>query len=152
MVSQKRERDTEGPCPCQIKSASQGKQTFFVRFDKKKNVVCVMKKEIYEQTLLDILNCSQFKEVESGNDNIIVKLGNDMNSTLLYRSKQEMISKGMQYRLLTTGDLPARLCNFEKNLQFITQPTTVLSILGNSLKTETNSVTTLFEMTPRSKH
>ena len=64
----------------------------------------VIEKESYEQKLLDVLNSPQFKEEESNNDEITVKVENEMNSTFLEMRKPELIKKRIYYKLkIRTG-------------------------------------------------
>ena len=51
-----------------------------------------MKKESYEQKLMDVLNGQEIKDLKSENDNIIVKI-EEINSTLLEMRKQELKSE-----------------------------------------------------------
>ena len=97
----------------------------------KGNVFRLIKKESYEQELVDVLNCPQFKKLE-GESDVIVKIEKEMKRTLLKMRRQELISEPIYHRIRTTGGAPAPLYGSAKVHKIDTPLKQVLSILGSS--------------------
>ena len=55
----------------------------------KGNEFCVMKMKIYDKSLQEILNCSQFTELKNSTANLILKVKKDINNTLFKMKEQE---------------------------------------------------------------
>ena len=75
---------------------------------------CVMKKEIYEKKLRDLLQAEQFSERKNLTDSVIMKIEKDINKEFLAMKKKEEISEAMYNRLRSTGAQPARLYGLAK--------------------------------------
>ena len=111
-----------------------------VPFDKR-NGFCVMGKSTYQTKLDQILDCPQFSRIDLSDD-IIAKIENDINSTLLEMRKENLISENLS-EVRSTGAQTARIYGRAKVRKKETPLRPVLSIPGIP-----EFLTPLFERVP----
>ena len=75
---------------------------------------CVMRKDTYENKLLDTLDSNQFSKSKGTSDAIVLKIERDINKELLAIRKKDEISESLYTRMRSTGGSPPGFMGWRK--------------------------------------
>ena len=113
---------------------------------------CVMKKSTYSEKLEKSLDCEQFRKLEKSCDNIVLKIGKELNKELLDMRKKGKIPVKIYKIFRSTGAQPARLYGLAKVHKKETPLRLVLFIPGSCYHKFNKFLTFFFPKHRRSKH
>ena len=68
-----------------------------------------MKRRLYRNKLIEVLDCFQFQEIVSVEDRIALKIENNTKSALLDLKKNSLLGNKIDRKLTSTGAQPVRI-------------------------------------------